>query len=247
MRTTSTLLLVLIVLAVLAPSASAQFCLGDPIACAQEDARSIVRNSSLGSLREQAISRAIYGSRRYGYQGGYYGASYGYPSVGGGRIGRDVGAGLLGAALGGTFGGRKGALVGVAAGVGIAELGGYYADRRNRPLDCGKRKLSRDEREACMALAQQAEAERRVAAATRWLFNRSGQQAIVTDGGQPLCNNDGHCFMRPGENWQVDRPASGQYAVILEVPKGPGMTQLPGEVRSTGSQGWEILFPKEIR
>lgn len=186
---------------------------------------------------------------------GYYGGAYG---VGGGRVARDVGAGLMGAGIGGAFGGRNGAIVGGIAGVGIAELGGYLASRGNRPLDCVKRKLSRDERYACEAqqaeaahqqglARQQAEAEHQAAAATRWLFNRSGQQVVVTDGGRPVCNS-GRCFMRPAENWQINRPTSGQWVAILEVPKGSGMVQLPGEVRSVGFQGWEITAPpKEVR
>jgi hypothetical protein len=164
---------------------------------------------------------------------------------------------MTGAGIGYATGGGRGAAIGAGIGGGVSGLVAYAMNRAARgpkPLDCGKRKLNRDEQVACaeiaaqqVAVAQQAEAERQAAAATRWLFNRSGQQAVVVDGGRPICVENGQrCFMNPSENWQVNRPVSGQYSVILEVPKGPGMIQLPGEVRSVGSQGWEITAPKEV-
>lgn len=61
------------------------------------------------------------------YGGFVGGVGYGY---GGGRVSRDISAGLLGAAVGGAFGGRNGAIIGGIAGVGAAELGGHLMARR---------------------------------------------------------------------------------------------------------------------
>lgn len=101
----------------------------------------------------------------YGYGvGGYYPGVYG---IGGDRIGRDIGAASLGAAIGAAAsrGSPKWTAVGALAGLGAAELGGYIEGRRNRSLDCGKRKLSRKDQQSCAAVVAEQEARAREAQA----------------------------------------------------------------------------------
>lgn len=136
---TGLLTLVMVVLTSAAPSANAQVCPSwvDPIVCGQEDARNILRGNRQrheANLAISQIERGIYRAGSYGYFGGY-----GYPGVGvgGGRISRDIGAGLLGVGIGGLIGGKKGALFGGAAGVGAAELIGHFASRRGGSAAAG--------------------------------------------------------------------------------------------------------------
>ncbi|MDO8591850.1 MAG: hypothetical protein Q7R60_02950, partial [bacterium] len=70
----------------------------------------------------------------YNNYGGY---GYSGVGVGGGRVARDIGAGLLGVGIGGLIGGKKGALIGGAVGVGGAELIGHFASRRGGSAAAG--------------------------------------------------------------------------------------------------------------
>lgn len=228
-------LFVLFVLAALAPLANAQVCPPwvDQVSCLQEDAHSIIRNARLRGLRERAISQAIHG---YGY-----GEGYGYPGIGGypvgadsGRVGRDIGAGLLGASVGGAFGGRRGALIGGAVGVGAAELGGYFASRsaarRERPLDCSKRKLNRNEQETCSAIVAEQQAFAREQAAQAELaerqrtgkkyYNRTGFPGDILDGDQLVAN------LRPNQSIILPEAREG-YRMEMLVPdrSTPGRTE----------------------
>ena len=245
----------------------------DEIEAGQQDAYNIIHNARRRGRINQAIAdveRYPYGYRR-GYNGlvvcdfdecpGLVGTFHAHkkqlhfrPDDPSNRHfstfeGGAMGAGG-GAAIGGATAGKKGAAI---VGVIGAVTGGLLASR-NQHQNCivvsshqeARQRQARVEAQQVQVLERELEeAERREA--TRWLFNKSGQQAVVTDGGKVICSSTGRCFMRSNENWQVDRPVSGQWEVVLEVPKGAGLVQIPGEVRSVGTRGWEIVGPKEVQ
>lgn len=226
--------------ALAAPQAVQAQCLPwDPLspACRQQDTYNIIADARRRHAVNQTIAnieRGVYSAGRGSYAGGY-----GYPGVSrpiGRREGAVYGAGI-GAAIGGAVTGKwRGAAGGAAGGAILGMVLGGRGDRQNRPLDCGKRKLSRDERESCSEIAAQRAAEiEQVEADRQEAAVRADYEARLRTGGRvynhtglPVDVLDGNLLvatLRPGQSTFLPEAREGYRAEMLIPDRStPGRT-----------------------
>lgn len=181
--------------------------------------------------------------------GGYYdGGGYGYG--GGSRATAIIGGVAAGAGLGyGISGTGRGAIIGGAVGGGVLGLAEYAMNRSargSRPVDCGKRKLSKKEQAVCEAADADAQAEAEMAERRQLgkkLYNSTRWPVQVLDCGQSVGQ------LRPRSSAQALEAKCGYVGVILTPdPANPGRTkryEADFRVTKDAASGWVFRAPAE--